>query len=438
MKATRGGLHHAWVVLGALVVVMLLGSGLRAVFGVFIKPMEATFGWDRAALSGAAAISLLLLGAAGPIVGWLADQWGPRRVIFVSAVLLGLGAMLSSRVSALWQIYITCGVLMGLGAGGVGMSTGAALAARWFEARRGLVMGLVGGAMSAGQLVIVPLAVWFTLSYGWRQSFLYLGVLLLVIALPLTLLFIRDDPAQKGLKAYGAGQAARAGEPKAPPEGRTRVADAMQVPAFWLLAGTFFICGYTSNGLVLTHLVPHAAEHGFSEMHPAQALGVMGAMNILGTVASGFICDRFGRKGPLAFYYGVRGLSLLFLLYVWNVPSLHIFAAIFGLNYISTVPPTTTLTANIFGRYSVGSLSGWIFFAHQVGAALGAAVGGWVFQSTGSYSWAFISAALLAFLAVPMALAIEEASVTRTPQPTPAPRGCPRPRASSSRAGHEG
>jgi MFS family permease len=425
MKATRGGLHHAWVVLGALVVVMLLGSGLRAVFGVFIKPMEATFGWDRAALSGAAAISLLLLGAAGPIVGWLADQWGPRRVIFVSAILLGLGAMLSARVSALWQIYITCGVLMGLGAGGVGMSTGAALAARWFEARRGLVMGLVGGAMSAGQLVIVPLAVWFTLRYGWRQSFLYLGVLLLVIALPLTVLFIRDDPAQKGLKAYGAGQAARAGEPKAPPEGRTRVAAAMQVPAFWLLAGTFFICGYTSNGLVLTHLVPHAAEHGFSEMHAAQALGVMGAMNILGTVASGFICDRFGRKGPLAFYYGVRGLSLLFLLYVWNVPSLHIFAAIFGLNYISTVPPTTTLTANIFGRYSVGSLSGWIFFAHQVGAALGAAVGGWVFQSTGSYSWAFISAALLAFLAVPMALAIKEAPVTRTTEPTPAPAGLP-------------
>jgi len=425
MKASRGTLHYAWVVLGALVVVMLLGSGLRAVFGVFIKPMEATFGWDRAALSGAAAISLLLLGAAGPIVGWLADQWGPRRVIFVSAILLGLGAVLSSRVSALWQVYLTCGVLMGLGAGGVGMSTGAALAARWFESRRGLVMGLVGGAMSAGQLVIVPLAVWLTLTYGWRQSFLYLGLLLFVIAIPITLLFVRDDPAQKGLRAYGAGQAIAPGGPAAPTEGRTRVTDAMQVPAFWLLAATFFVCGYTSNGLVLTHLVPHAAEHGFSEMHAAQALGVMGAMNILGTVASGFICDRFGRKGPLAFYYGVRGLSLLFLLYVWNVPSLHIFAAIFGLNYISTVPPTTTLTANIFGRYSVGSLSGWIFFAHQVGAALVAAVGGWVFQSTGSYSWAFISAALLAFLAVPMALAINEAPVTRTPQPTPAPAGLP-------------
>ena len=426
MKASRGSPHYAWVVLGALVVVLLLASGLRAVFGVFIKPMESTLGWDRASLSGAAAVSLLLVGAAGPVVGWLADRWGPRRVIVVSAIILGVGTILSSRVTALWHVYVTAGILMGLGAGGVGMSTGAALAARWFEARRGLVMGLVGGSMSAGQLVIVPLAVWLTLHYGWRQSYLWLGLLLFVVAVPVTLLFVRDDPAQKGLKAYGAGRSApAAGAPPVPPEARTTVAEAMQVPAFWLLAGTFFVCGYTSVGLVLTHLVPHAAEHGFSEMDAAEALGVMGAMNIVGTIASGWICDRFGRKGPLAFYYGVRGLSLLFLLYVWSLPSLVLFAAVFGLNYISTVPPTTTLTANIFGRYSVGSLSGWIFFSHQVGAALGAAVGGWVFQATGSYSWAFISAALLAFLAVPMALAINEAPVTRTPRSTPAPAPLP-------------
>lgn len=436
MKASRGSLHYAWVVLGAMVVVLLLGSGLRAVFGVFIKPMESALGSDRASLSGAAAVSLLLVGAAGPVVGWLADRWGPRRVIVVSAIILGVGTILSSRVTALWHVYVTAGILMGLGAGGVGMSTGAALAARWFEARRGLVMGLVGGAMSAGQLVIVPLAVWLTLHYGWRQSFLWLGLLLFVVAVPVTLLFVRDDPAQKGLRAYGAGRSApAAGAPPVPPEARTTVAEAMQVPAFWLLAGTFFVCGYTSVGLVLTHLVPHAAEHGFSEMDAAEALGVMGAMNIVGTIASGWICDRFGRKGPLAFYYGVRGLSLLFLLYVWSLPSLVLFAALFGLNYISTVPPTTTLTANIFGRYSVGSLSGWIFFSHQVGAALGAAVGGWVFQGTGSYSWAFISAALLAFLAVPMALAINEAPVTRTPRSTPAPARLP---AAVSQAGGGG
>jgi predicted MFS family arabinose efflux permease len=205
------------------------------------------------------------------------------------------------------------------------------------------------------------------------------------------------------------------------------VGEAMQVPAFWLLAGTFFVCGYTSNGLVLTHLVPHAAEHGFSEMHAAQALGVMGAMNVVGTVLSGWICDRYGRKGPLAFYYAVRGLSLLFLLWVWNVPTLHVFAAVFGLNYISTVPPTTTLTANIFGRYSVGALSGWIFFAHQVGAALGAAAGGWIFATTGSYAWAFASAALLAFVAAALALTIREAPVENRPTPAPAASRAPAP-----------
>ena len=154
-------------------------------------------------------------------------------------------------------------------------------------------------------------------------------------------------------------------------------------------------------------------------MEAAQALGVMGAMNIVGTIASGWICDRYGRKGPLAFYYALRGVSLLFLLYVWNLPSLELFAALFGLNYISTVPATTAITANIFGKYSIGALSGWIYFSHQVGAALGAAVGGWIFQSTGSYSWAFISGALLAFVAALMALAIKEEPVARTPQAVP-------------------
>lgn len=428
MTASPPRLHYAWIVLGAVVIIMLLASGLRAIFGVFIKPLEAAFGWDRASLSGAAAVSLLLLGAVGPLVGWLADRWGPRRVIVLSCIILGAGTLLSSQVMALWQIYVTAGVLMAVGAGGMSMSTGATVAARWFEARRGLVMGILGGAMSAGQLVIIPLAVWLTVNYGWRQSFLWLGVVLFLIAMPLTLALVKDDPAQKGLQAFGAGHVVpAAGMAEMRSARRVPVAEAMQVPAFWLLAGTFFICGYTSSGLVLTHLVPHAAEHGFTEMHAAQALGVMGAMNILGTVASGWICDRFGRKGPLAFYYGVRGLSLLFLLYVWNVPSLHIFAAIFGLNYISTVPPTTTLTANIFGRYSVGSLSGWIFFSHQVGAALGAAIGGWIFQATGSYSWAFISAALMAFAAVPLALAIKEAPLTRTPSSRPVPASVPTP-----------
>lgn len=424
MTDARKRLYYGWIVLAAVVFVMLGASGIRAVFGVFIKPIEAEFGWTRAQLSGAAALSLFVLGAVGPMVGWLADIWGPRRVMFLATVVLGVGTVLASFVGHLWQMYASA-VLMAAGAGGLGIATTATVAARWFVARRGLILGILGGAMSAGQMLIVPLSMLLISFYGWRSSFLWLGVGVLALALPVILVFVRDDPADKGLKPYGAGTAGGAAFGAVADTRRVPVSEAMQVPAFWLLASTFFVCGYTSNGLVLTHLVPHAAEHGFSEMHAAQALGLMGAMNIVGTVLSGWICDRFGRKGPLAFYYGVRGLSLIFLLYVWNVPSLHIFAAIFGLNYISTVPPTTTLTANIFGRLSVGALSGWIFFSHQVGSALGAWAGGAIFDATGSYSWAFLSAAALAFIASGLSLLIKEVPISAQPTRRPTPVGAP-------------
>jgi MFS family permease len=194
--------------------------------------------------------------------------------------------------------------------------------------------------------------------------------------------------------------------------GRVSVTEAAQTLPFWLLMGTFFVCGYTSVGMIGTHFIPHALEHNFTAMQASAALGVMGAMNIVGTIGSGWLCDRVGRRVPLAIFYFVRGLSLIFLLYVWNVPSLHFWAALFGLNYISTVPPTTTLTANIYGRFSVGELSGWIFFAHQVGAAIAAALAGWVYELTGSYGPAFVSAALMGFLAAGMALMIREEPIT--------------------------
>jgi MFS family permease len=402
---------------------MSASSGLRAVFGVYIKPMEAELGWSRGGLSGAAAISLLLLGAIGPFAGRLADMWGPRRVVGLFLLLLGVGSIASAFAQSLWQIYISVGVLMALGAGGVAMSTGSSVLARWFEARRGLVMGVAAGGMSAGQLVLIPLATVLTYQFGWRTSYLWLGVGLLLLVLPIGLLFIRNNPEDQGMRPYGAtGPTRTAAQAAAAVQaGRVSLTEAAQVPQFWLLMATFFVCGYTSNGMVLTHFMPHALEHNFTPLQASSALGVMGAMNVLGTIGSGWICDRFGRRGPLATYYFVRGLSLLFLLYVWNVPSLHVWAAIFGLNYISTVPPTTTLTANIFGRYSVGELSGWIFFSHQVGAALGAALAGWIFEWTGTYSSAFVSAALMGFLAAGLTLLIrEEPVVTRPTAPAPA------------------
>ena len=410
-------LHPAWIVLGALTLCLLASTGIRAVFGVYIKPMEAEFGWSRGALSMAAALSLLLLGAVGPLFGRLADRWGPRRVIVMALILLGLGSIASSFVTKLWHIFLTAGVLMAVGAGGAAMSTGSTVVARWFERRRGIAMGFAAGGMSAGQLIVIPLATMLTLTYGWRSSFLWLGVGLLVLVVPIGAWLIRNTPEERGLRPLGAaGPVQSAAQIAAAQQaGRVGVAEAAQTLPFWLLLATFFVCGYTSNGMILTHFMPHAMDHNFTAMQASAALGVMGGMNIIGTVASGWICDKFGRRGPLATYYFLRGLSLLFLLYVWDVQSLHLWAAIFGLNYISTVPPTTTLTANIYGRFSVGELSGWIFFGHQVGAALGAALAGWIFEWTGSYSGAFVSAAIMAFVAAGLAMLIREEPVRLRP-----------------------
>ena len=425
---TRKPLYYGWILLIAVVFVMLAASGIRAVFGVFIKPIEAEFGWTRQQLSGAAALSLFVLGAVGPTVGWLADIWGPRRVMLLATATLGVGTILASFVGHLWQLYASAGVLMAMGAGGLGMATivhhGRALvrgAPRSHpghtrrrhvggpDARRTPVHGASFASTAGGR----PSSGSASASSCWPFPSSWLSC----ATIPGTRASSRTERAR-----LPAGPSAAATD-----ERRVPVSEAMGIPAFWLLALTFFVCGYTSNGLVLTHLIPHAAEHGFSEMHAAQALGLMGAMNIVGTVLSGWICDRFGRKGPLAFYYGVRGLSLIFLLYVWNVPSLNIFAAIFGLNYISTVPPTTTLTANIFGRLSVGALSGWIFFSHQVGSAIGAWAGGAIFDATGSYSWAFLSAAVMAFIAAGLSLLIKEVPVAARPTRRPTPTGAPVP-----------
>ena len=413
MPKNEGRIHYAWVVLGVMVVVMIAANGLRSVFGVFIKPMEAEFGWSRTSLSVAAALSLLLFGAVSPFAGRLADLWGGRVVFTVALGVMGIGTVASAFVSQLWHIYLASGVAMALGAGGATLTAAIPLAARWFDKRRGLVIGIAGAAMSAGQLVVIPLAMWLTLRLGWRQSYLWLGLGLLALILPLSAILLRSDPKDKGTEPYGADTTHGSAGSSLLNEARVSVTEAAQVPAFWLLVGSYFVCGYTSGGLVGTHLIPHTVEHGFSEMEGAQALGVMGAVSVIGTILAGWICDRFGRKGPLAWYYFFRGVALLFLLVVWNVPSLYLFAAILGLNWFSTVPPTTTLTANIFGRSSVGELSGWIFLSHQVGAALAATLGGWIHDVTGSYTWAFISAAFLAFIAAGMTLAIREEPVTR-------------------------
>lgn len=410
-------LHYAWIVLGITFFTLLAASGVRFTFGVFLKPLQQEFGWDRAAVSLAASLAVVSYGVMQPVVGGLVDRFGARAVLIASVAVIGLGAVATATVDSLWQLYLYYGVLGSIAAGGTSLVTGAAIAARWFEKSRGVAVGILSSGFSAGQLILIPAAMELTVRYGWRTGQVVLGLLLIAVAAPLLWLWMRDDPREKGVAPYGADGDARGG-PDAPltaagaDDDRPTVRPALGTRGFWMLAGSFFICGYTSTGLIQTHLVAYATDHGFHELSAAGALGIMGAMNVLGTVLSGYLSDRIGKRTLLAAIYFVRALALLFLMTVNDVPALNAFAVIFGLSYIATVPPTSALTADLFHRRSVAALYGMISLSHQIGAGLGSWFGGFVYDRTGSYQMAILSAALLAFSAAAMAL-----GVTRRPQP---------------------
>ncbi|HSB71232.1 MAG TPA: MFS transporter [Candidatus Methylomirabilis sp.] len=401
-------LHYAWIVTAVTCFALLGVAGVRSSFGVFVQPLQHEFGWDRASISVTAMLSMILYGALGPLAGRLADRYGPKWVLVVSILLAGLGALASSTMTRLWQFHVYYGLITSIGAGGAAMVTAAAMTSRWFAERRALVMGLAGAGVSAGQLIFLPLAAKLELAYGWRWSFAGLGLILIALVLPVTLALFQNDPAERGLRPYGAGTGRGITGGQDDAGAATSLAEAVRHRGFWLLAGSFFVCGYTSTGLIGVHLIPHAVDHGFPKMVASGAMGLMGAMNVVGTTASGYICDRYGKRGPLAVYYFLRGLSLFFLLGVSNVAELNLFAILFGLNYISTVPATSTLTADLFGRRSVGMLFGWIFLSHQVGAALASYIGGLVYDVTGTYNLAFLSAGCLGLLGAGLVLLIRE------------------------------
>jgi MFS family permease len=403
------GIHYAWIVAGVTVLAILTGSGVRSSFGVFIKPMEREMGWDRAQVSVAASLSLFLQGAIGPLIGRLVDRFGPRMMLCCGIVLLAIGTYASSRVTQIWELYLASGILMPLGAGGAALVTASAVAARWFEKRRGLFLGISAAGLSAGQLIFLPATMALTVMYGWRQSYMLMSILLMTVILPSIAWLMRDNPEEKGLRPYGAGETSIGEKSKGSIKSeRTPTRLAVRTRAFRLLAASFFVCGYTTSGVVGTHLIPHALEHGFAEMAAAGALAIMGGMNVVGTLLSGYICDRYGARVPLALYYFFRGLSLIFLIWVHDIPTLQLFAVVFGLNYISTVPPTSTLAADFFGKLSVGVIVGWVFLSHQVGAAIGSYIGGIAHALTGNYDLAFLSGGILAIVASGLVLAIEK------------------------------
>jgi MFS family permease len=398
--------HYAWVIVAVTLVTLMAAQAVRAAPGVIIVPLEQEFGWDRAAISLAVGVSLLAFGLGGPLGGWLLERFGPRRLLTGGILLIGAGLVALMNIRELWQLYVVWGIVIGLGTGAAGQVASAAIAQRWFRTHRGLIVGLFGGATSAGQLIFVPAMAALTVAVGWRAAIALLLGAAAVAVVPLVLL-MRDRPSDVGQRAVGEGTTLTAAE-KADDARRTPVREAVRRREFWLLAGSFFVCGYTSNGLIGTHLIPHAVEHGFTEVAAAGALALLGALNIVGTLASGWLTDRYDNRKLLAAYYGFRAMSLFALPLVYDLRGLLLFAVVYGLDWIATVPPTVNLTAQIFGRGSVGTLYGWIWFSHMVGAALAAYAGGFFRVLLGDYHLMFVSAGILGFIAVTLVSRIPE------------------------------
>jgi MFS family permease len=397
--------HYAWVVVAITFLALLVTSSVRAAPGVLINPLEREYGWDRAAISAAIAVSILTFGLGGPLSGTLVNRFGPRRVILFGCSLVAAGLLAMLALHDLWQFFAFWGIVVGIGTGAVGNVLGATVAHRWFRTHRGLVLGAFGAATSTGQLLFIPAMASLTVSIGWRAAIELLVVVSILVLVPVAI-FMRDKPEDVGIKAYGE-QLVLSDEERASDTRSTPMRVALRTSDFWLLAGSFFICGYTSNGLIGTHLIPHAIEHGFTEVTAASAVGLMGAMNIIGTLGSGWLSDRFDNRKLLAAYYGFRALSLSLLPLIFDVQGLYIFSIVYGLDWIATVPPTANLVAGIYGRASLGTIYGWVFFSHMTGAAIAAYAAGYMHTVVGDYNLMFISAALFGAVATGLALRIQ-------------------------------
>jgi predicted MFS family arabinose efflux permease len=403
-------IHPAFVVASAVFIVLLCAAAVRATPSILIVPLEREFGWSRALLSSAVSVNLLLYGLVGPFAAALMERFGIRRTVIASLALICAGVALTSQMRASWQLLLTWGLLVGLGTGTTAMVLGATVVNRWFVERRGTMMGILTASTATGQMLFLPVEAWVVEHHGWRSvTLLVAGVMALL--LPLVALLVRDRPSDLGVLPYGATPATRRPEPSR----QNPLANAVRVlregarkPDFWLLAGSFFVCGATTNGLVGTHLVPACMDHGIPEVRAAGLLAAMGVFDLLGTTASGWLSDRFDSRKLLFCYYGLRGLSLLWLPQAFDaqVLGLPVFAVFYGLDWIATVPPTVRLTTEAMGVRDAPIAFGWIVASHQIGAAVGALGAGVVRSRLTTYTPAWIVAGAICLVAAAVVLRI--------------------------------
>jgi sugar phosphate permease len=398
MTESTRRIHYAWFIALLTFVILLVTAGIRATPGIMMVPLESEFGWSRAAISAAVAINIALFGLIGPFAASVMDRLGTRRVILAALALLAVSVGLTTQMKHQWQFTLLWGVLVGTGTGVTSTVLAAIVATRWFETRRGLVVGALSAASATGQLIFLPVLAKLVEGQGWRSAALVVAGAAVVVFF-LVFRFMRDRPEDLGLLCYGQKELVATSTMAMPPLEALRIAS--KSPAFWFLAASFFVCGASTNGLIGTHLIAACHDHGMPEVRAAGLLAMMGIFDMVGTTASGWLTDRYSPRYLLFGYYTLRGLSLIALPYtlLHGADGLAWFAVFYGLDWIATVPPTVKLTAETFGRENTGVIYGWIGASHQLGASLAAFGAGWIRTNLGDYQLAFWMAGSLCLIA---------------------------------------
>jgi len=415
----RPRLHRAWLVAGVAFVALIGAAGFRATPGALITPLQDEFGWSRSTISLAVSVNLLLYGLTAPFAAALMNRFGIRRVVSCALLLVALGSGLTVFMTASWQLVLLWGVLVGLGTGSMALAFVATITGRWFVKQRGLVTGVLTAGGATGQLVFLPVVAWLATHHGWRSAALVVASGAIAVV-PLVLIFLREHPYDLGLPLYGADEVT---PPSVPPGGAARQAVdglrlAARTRAFWLLAGGFAICGASTNGLIGTHFIPAAHDHGMPTTTAAGLLALVGLFDIVGTIFSGWLTDRVDSRILLGVYYALRGGSLLVVSQLFAAsphPSMLVFIIFYGLDWVATVPPTVALCREYFGdRGPV--VFGWVFASHQVGAAIAATGAGLTRDHLGTYTPAWYVAGGLCLIASVLSLRLRKGGSAAAPR----------------------
>ncbi|PSJ59425.1 MFS transporter [Pseudaminobacter soli (ex Li et al. 2025)] len=419
------GQRYAFVVVGVIFLSLLIAAGLRSTPSVLMLPLEEAFGWRRDTISVAAAVGIFLYGLAGPFAAALMERVGLRRTVLASLALMSVSTASSLLMTQSWQLVLTWGVFSGIGSGAVASVLGATIVNRWFKTNRGLMMGLMSASSATGMLVFLPFLAALAQSGGWQPVVIAVSVATAALV-PLVYLFVPERPSSIGITRYGA-EPGEIEQPSLAASGNFltitfgTLAQAAKTRVFWYLFATFFICGFTTNGLVGTHLIAFCGDMGIPEVRAASLLALMGIFDLIGTTLSGWLTDRFDPRKLLGVYYGIRGLSLVYLPYSgFSGVSLTIFAVLYGLDWIATVPPTLRLSNEAFGDRSGPLVFGWVVAGHQVGAATAAFFGGALREMQGDYVLAFQIAGMTAIAAAALSLLIEPSETLRRRAAQPA------------------